>query len=99
MRPLKFEAGPVGVAVRPRVALVVLALAATGFAGLVASVSLGTYAIPVDEVLGAVLGAGEGSADLIVHQLRLPRALTALLVGASFGLAGAVLAGRRRRRR
>ncbi|HEY9372026.1 FecCD family ABC transporter permease [Streptomyces sp.] len=90
MRPLKFEAGPVGVAVRPRVALVVLALAATGFAGLVASVSLGTYAIPVGEVLGAVLGAGEGSADLIVHQLRLPRALTALLVGASFGLAGAV---------
>ncbi|MFF5703636.1 FecCD family ABC transporter permease [Streptomyces sp. NPDC012794] len=87
---LRLEAGPFGVAVRPRVALVVLALVAAGFAGLIASVSLGTFAIPVGDVLAAVLGTGSGSADLIVHQLRLPRALTALLVGAAFGLAGAV---------
>ncbi|WP_037636019.1 FecCD family ABC transporter permease [Streptomyces katrae] len=87
---LRWEAGPIGVAVRPRVAVAVLVLAVTGFAGLIASVSLGTYAIPVGEVLGAVLGFGDGAADLIVHELRLPRALTALLVGAAFGLAGAV---------
>ncbi|MEV7524242.1 iron chelate uptake ABC transporter family permease subunit [Streptomyces sp. NPDC091371] len=87
---MRFEVGPVGFAVRPRVALTVLGLVLTGFAGLIASVSLGTFAIPVGEVIGAVLGTGSGSADLIVHQLRLPRALTALLVGAAFGLAGAV---------
>ncbi|MBT2403126.1 MULTISPECIES: iron chelate uptake ABC transporter family permease subunit [unclassified Streptomyces] len=90
MSLLRMEAGPLGVAVRPRVAIAVLALALTGFAALVVSVSLGTYAIPLDEVLGAVLGTGDGAADLIIHQLRLPRALTALLVGAAFGLAGAV---------
>ncbi|MFD0357189.1 iron chelate uptake ABC transporter family permease subunit, partial [Streptomyces sp. NPDC127110] len=89
-RRLRFEAGPVGVAVRPRVALVVAGLVAVGFAGLIASVSIGTFAIPVGDVLAAVLGTGSGSADLIVHQLRLPRALTALLVGAAFGLAGAL---------
>ncbi|MGW7417620.1 FecCD family ABC transporter permease [Streptomyces sp. NPDC054863] len=87
---LRVEFGPFGASVRPRVAVAVLALAALGFVGLIASVSLGTYAIPVQDVLGAVLGTGDGSADLIVHQLRLPRALTALLVGAAFGLAGAV---------
>ncbi|MEU3773152.1 iron chelate uptake ABC transporter family permease subunit [Streptomyces sp. NPDC032472] len=87
---LRLEAGPIGVAVRPRAALVVLGLAVTGFAGLVASVSLGTYAIPIGEVLDAVLGFGRGASDLIIRQLRLPRALTALLVGAAFGLAGAV---------
>ncbi|MEU9147783.1 iron chelate uptake ABC transporter family permease subunit [Streptomyces sp. NPDC048349] len=90
VRRLRIEAGPVGVAVPLRVALVVAALALAGFAGLIASVSMGTFSIPVGEVLGAVLGTGSGAADLIVHQLRLPRALTALLVGAAFGLAGAV---------
>lgn len=90
MSPWKMEAGPFGVAVRPRVAAVVVALTLLGFVGLVASVSLGTYAIPVADVLGAVLGTGDGEADLIIHELRLPRALTALLVGAAFGLAGAV---------
>ncbi|MCX5200230.1 iron chelate uptake ABC transporter family permease subunit [Streptomyces sp. NBC_00237] len=90
MSGLRVECGPFGASVRPRVALVVLALAVLGFGGLIASVSIGTYAIPVADVLGAVLGTGDGAADLIVHQLRLPRALTALLVGAAFGLAGAV---------
>lgn len=94
MRSLRVEFGPVGIRLRPRVALVAAALATTGFAALVASVSLGTYAIPVGDVLGAILGtgtdSGSGDADLIVHQLRLPRALTALLVGAAFGVAGAV---------
>lgn len=90
MSPLRIEAGPFGVEVRPRVAVSVVALALLAFAGLIASVSLGTYAIPVGDVLGAVLGTGDGPADLIIHELRLPRALTALLVGAAFGLAGAV---------
>ncbi|MFF4012680.1 FecCD family ABC transporter permease [Streptomyces sp. NPDC001717] len=90
LRRVRVECGPVGFAVRPRVAFAVLGLVVTGFAALIASVSLGTFAIPVGDVLGAVLGTGSGAADLIVHQLRLPRALTALLVGAAFGLAGAV---------
>ncbi|WKX69972.1 iron chelate uptake ABC transporter family permease subunit [Streptomyces sp. XD-27] len=87
---MRVEFGPVGVRLRPRVALTVLGLAVAGFAALIASVSIGTYPIPLRDVLGAVLGFGDGSADLIVHQLRLPRALTALMVGAAFGMAGAI---------
>ncbi|WP_137991167.1 FecCD family ABC transporter permease [Streptomyces vilmorinianum] len=86
----RIELGPVGVRIRPRVALTAGALALAAFAGLVASVSLGTFAIPVPDVLGALLGTGGGDADLIVRELRLPRALTALLVGVAFGVAGAV---------
>ncbi|NML51075.1 iron chelate uptake ABC transporter family permease subunit [Streptomyces sp. R302] len=87
---MKWEIGPFGIRLRPRVAVTTAALALAGFAALVASVSLGTFALPVGDVLGALFGTGTGDADLIVHQLRLPRALTAVLVGAAFGVAGAV---------
>ncbi|MFF8972236.1 FecCD family ABC transporter permease [Streptomyces sp. NPDC014995] len=90
MRPLHLESGPLGARLRPRVAATAAALVLAGFATLVASVSLGTFSLPVADVLGALFGTGSGDADLIVHQLRLPRALTALLVGAAFGTAGAV---------
>ncbi|NYI07929.1 FecCD family ABC transporter permease [Allostreptomyces psammosilenae] len=89
-RPLRLEAGPIGVSARPRVVAAVLALAAVVFAGLVASVSLGQFAIPAGDVVRSLFGGGPEQADLIVHQLRLPRALTAVLVGLAFGLAGAV---------
>lgn len=85
-----FELGPVGVRVRPRVALTIGVLAALGFAALVVSLSLGTFAIPAGDVVRALFGLDAGPANLIVHQLRLPRALTALLVGTAFGLAGAI---------
>ncbi|WP_431044767.1 FecCD family ABC transporter permease [Streptomyces sp. P1-3] len=87
---MRVEFGPVGVRLRPRIAVTVAGLALAGFAALVASVSIGTFHIPLRDVLGAVLGYGDGDADLIVHQLRLPRALTALLAGAAFGVAGAI---------
>ncbi|MQA94530.1 MAG: iron chelate uptake ABC transporter family permease subunit [Streptosporangiales bacterium] len=87
---MTFELGPIGVRVRPRVALIVALLAAVGFAALVISLSIGTFAIPPRDIVGALFGYGSGAADLIVYQLRLPRVLTALLVGAAFGLAGAI---------
>src|SRR5262245_1151408 len=36
---------------------------------------------------------GEGSAGIIVRSIRLPRTILALLIGATFGLAGAALQG------
>ncbi|MFF5971462.1 FecCD family ABC transporter permease [Streptomyces sp. NPDC012769] len=87
---MRLELGPIGLRLRPRVAATAAALVLTGFAGLVASLSLGTFALPVSDVVGALLGTGSGDADLIVRELRLPRALTAVLVGVAFGVAGAV---------
>lgn len=54
------------------------------------SLSVGDFPIPVSEVVPAVLGVGESDAHFIVHTLRLPRLVTAILVGAAFGLSGAI---------
>ena len=54
------------------------------------SVSVGDFPIPLTEVVPAIFGYGDPDADFIVRTLRLPRALTGLLVGAAFGLSGAI---------
>ncbi|MEE6257234.1 FecCD family ABC transporter permease [Plantactinospora sonchi] len=86
-----WQTGPFGGIVRPRVVGVLAALVGLAAAGLVASVSIGQFPIPVGDVVRALTGAGGADAALIVRELRLPRALTGLLVGAAFGLAGALM--------
>nr|WP_236262137.1 iron chelate uptake ABC transporter family permease subunit [Conexibacter woesei] len=55
------------------------------------SVSVGARAIPLDRVWSLVWSP-DGSQDaLIVHDLRIPRTLLALLVGAALGAAGALM--------
>jgi iron complex transport system permease protein len=44
-------------------------------------------------VLDALAGKGDPTAVAVVHNLRLPRAVLALLVGASLGMAGAAMQG------
>jgi iron complex transport system permease protein len=51
---------------------------------------LGQFTIPTGDVVAALTGTGGEDAALIVLELRLPRALTGLLVGCAFGLAGAL---------
>jgi iron complex transport system permease protein len=84
------RSGSASVVVRPR------ALAVTAAASLLAlvvaalGVSVGDYVVPLPDVVRALIGAGERDAVLVVQTLRLPRVLVALLVGAAFGLAGAL---------
>jgi iron complex transport system permease protein len=66
------------------------ALAAATLAALVASVSLGEFAVPPVDVVRSLIGAGDQATDFIVLDLRLPRALTGVLAGAALGVAGAV---------
>ena len=54
------------------------------------SVSVGDFPIPLRDVVPAIFGDGEPDAEFIVRTLRLPRALTGMLVGAAFGFSGAV---------
>lgn len=54
------------------------------------SVSVGDFPIPLADVVPAIFGFGDADSDFIVRTLRLPRALTAVLVGAAFGLSGAI---------
>lgn len=54
------------------------------------SVSVGDFPIPLADVVPAIFGFGDPDSDFIVRTLRLPRALTGALVGAAFGLSGAI---------
>lgn len=54
------------------------------------SISVGDFPIPLSEVINHLLGRGSEDADFIIGTLRLPRTLTGILVGASFGMAGAI---------
>ncbi|MFG1689050.1 FecCD family ABC transporter permease [Nonomuraea sp. NPDC049269] len=76
------------VAGRRRAVTVALALAAV--LAFCLSLSIGDFTISVLRVLPAVFGAGDGGEVFVVQSLRLPRALLAVLVGAAFGMSGAV---------
>jgi iron complex transport system permease protein len=62
---------------------------------LAALASLGLGAVPISpaRIVAALSGHGDAIARTIVIDLRLPRAVVGLLVGAMLGLAGAVLQG------
>jgi iron complex transport system permease protein len=84
-------------AVSFRIDLRCLGYAGVGLAILVGlsawAMTLGSFPVPVSEVAKSVLGAGSSEFDFIVRELRLPRALCAILVGALLAMAGAVFQG------
>lgn len=73
-----------------RTLLVSLALAGVVAGAVAVSVSVGAFPIPLREVVPAIVGVGDSDSDFIIRRLRLPRAFTGALVGASFGLSGAI---------
>lgn len=70
--------------------VVALALAGVALAGALLEIGTGDYPLSLGEVVATLLGGGDAGSSFIVETLRLPRALTALLVGAAFGVAGAI---------
>jgi iron complex transport system permease protein len=72
-----------------RVAAVAAALGAGILAALTVSVAVGEFRVPPLDVLRSLTGAGDRATDYVVLELRLPRALTGLAVGAALGVAGA----------
>jgi iron complex transport system permease protein len=60
----------------------------------VVALTLGTTALPLNEVISSLLGFSDSQrTDLIVQQIRLPRSLLAALVGALLGISGATTQG------
>lgn len=57
------------------------------------SASLGSIRIPAGELIRILVGGGEDTYRLIVIDLRLPRIVAAILVGAALAVSGAVLQG------
>lgn len=69
--------------------LAVAALAALALALFAAMLILGNTIYPPSEVLAVILGQDVPGASFTVGTLRLPRAVTAVLAGLAFGVAGA----------
>ncbi|MFC7341133.1 FecCD family ABC transporter permease [Saccharopolyspora griseoalba] len=76
------RARPVGALLGGLIALVAL---------FVINIGLGEYPISPLEVLRTLFGAGDRAQHIIVWELRMPRSLTGLCVGAALGLAGAIM--------
>ncbi|MET8564257.1 iron chelate uptake ABC transporter family permease subunit [Streptomyces flaveolus] len=83
---------PGGLSLRldPRALIVVALLLAAACAAGVALIGTGDAKIPAADVLRTLAGNGTAYQDFIVNELRLPRVLVGLLVGASLGLGGAL---------
>ncbi|MDJ0977282.1 MAG: iron ABC transporter permease [Erythrobacter sp.] len=62
-------------------------------AALILSLLLGSVPLPLERVLGAIAFQASAGDQLVVWQIRLPRSLTAAIVGAALGMSGAALQG------
>jgi len=76
--------------VAPRALAVGAALTGLILAAGVLGVSRGEFPLPLPDVAAALTGAGDQATRFIVVELRLPRALTAVLVGLALGMSGAI---------
>jgi len=73
-----------------RTTIVTVSLVAAVAVAFCVSISVGDFPIPLRDVVPAIFGAGDEQSEFIVRTLRLPRAITAILVGAAFGISGAI---------
>ncbi|MFJ9367171.1 FecCD family ABC transporter permease [Nocardia sp. NPDC101769] len=70
--------------------LTVISLAALLFGLFALDIAVGEFRIPLGRVLDVLGGGGTRAQRFVIMDSRLPRALTAIAVGAALGLAGAV---------
>lgn len=55
------------------------------------SLTIGTTAIPLGDALRAIISEGTSHQDVVISTIRLPRVLTAIIVGSTLGVAGALM--------
>ncbi len=78
------------IVLRPTMVLTVAVLAAITLGLLCLDIAVGESHLPLGRVLDVLTGGGTKAQRFIVLESRLPRALTALVVGLALGLAGAI---------
>lgn len=66
---------------------------ATLVAAAAAVLATGPFAMSPAEVVGTLFGGGNADQQLVIQVLRLPRILVAVVAGAAFALAGAIMQG------
>ncbi|WP_405780943.1 iron chelate uptake ABC transporter family permease subunit [Streptomyces sp. NBC_01378] len=70
--------------------VIVLVLLCVALAASVALIGTGDFPISATDVIRTLLGNGDAGQEFIVNELRLPRVLVGLLVGAALALGGAL---------
>ncbi|CEH28581.1 iron ABC transporter permease [Aneurinibacillus migulanus] len=61
--------------------------------GLVISMNTGRYSMPPSEVLQTLFGQGSKKQNIVLFDMRLPRIIISVLIGAGLAISGAVLQG------
>ncbi|MEV7198247.1 iron chelate uptake ABC transporter family permease subunit [Streptomyces sp. NPDC093510] len=82
--------GGLSVRLDVRTAVVVTLLVAAALVSGVVLIGTGDFPIPAADVIRTLLGNGNAGQEFIINDLRLPRVLVGLLVGAALGLGGAL---------
>ncbi|MEV7419106.1 iron chelate uptake ABC transporter family permease subunit [Streptomyces sp. NPDC089919] len=82
--------GGISLRVEPRALAVGVLLVLAALAAAVVLIGTGDFPIAPADVVRTLFGAGTAGQEFIVDDMRLPRVLVALLVGASLGMSGAV---------
>ncbi|MFK4069130.1 FecCD family ABC transporter permease [Streptomyces sp. NPDC029674] len=82
--------GGLSVRLDVRTAVVVTLLVAAAAVSGVVLIGTGDFDIPAADVIRTLLGNGDAGQEFIINDLRLPRVLVGLLVGAALGLGGAL---------
>ncbi|MEU9234347.1 FecCD family ABC transporter permease [Streptomyces subrutilus] len=75
---------------RPWMVCVTLLLAAATFLVFCLSIGVGDFPIALPRVVATILGRGEQVDEFVIMDLRMPRALTGVVVGVALGVAGAI---------
>jgi iron complex transport system permease protein len=89
-RRVTVRAGALSLRADLRVLAVLAVAGAATLAAFTFHVGRGEFPIAPPDVLGALVGAGDRATSFIVLELRVPRALTAVLAGAALGIAGEI---------
>lgn len=85
-----FRLGPISMVRRPLMVLTTVLLAAALVLVMCVNIGRGDFPLSIVQVLDVLLGGGSRIERFIVMDLRLPRSLTGLLVGAALGISGAI---------
>jgi iron complex transport system permease protein len=88
-KPIRTRGFSIRLDIRATIVCAILAAAVAGIA--IVAMTTGDYPLTVSEVVDTLLGQGPPGAEFIVLELRLPRLLAAILVGAAFGISGAIM--------
>ena len=82
---------PISILLNIKSFLILNSFALLTFFVFLSSIKIGSYELSYIQIMQAILGTGDPGDVLIIQQFRLPRILTALLVGACLAGAGAIL--------